>query len=150
MSVPPEVMQQMMGAQGGGQGGAAPGAPPAQMPGSPAAAPAAAPMPKPQEKEGKKAAAQTNIHIAMNMLEEALPVFGAESKEGQKLMRALTVLGTLAAKRDSSDLVPAEVLQMVRQMPQMGGGTDIQKMLMQQMKGAGGAQPPQGGKPPGM
>lgn len=98
-------------------------------------------MAAPQEKAGLKAAAMTNIHIALNMLEEALPAFGSESKEGQKLMRALTVLGTLAGKRDSGDLVPAQILQMVRQLPQMGGGTDVQKMLMRQMSGAGG-QPP--------
>jgi hypothetical protein len=97
-------------------------------------------MAQPQEKEGLKAAAMTNIHISLNMLEEALPVFGAESKEGQKIMRALTILGTLASRKDSSDLVPAEVLKMVRQLPQMGGGTDVQRQILQQMS--------QGNKPP--
>ena len=90
-----------------------------------------------------KAAAGTNIHIAINMLEEALPAFGAESDEGQKIMKALTTLGPLISKKDNSDLVPAEVLQMVRSMPQMGGGTDAQRMIMQMMQNGGRGQQPQ-------
>jgi hypothetical protein len=126
MSVPPELMQRMM--QGGGQGG------PQATPRAPAQAPAAAPISSPQKKEGLKAAAHTNIHIAVNMLEEALPAFGSESAEGQKIIGALKTLGGLVAKRDESDLVPAEVLQMVRQLPQMGGGTDVQRQILQQMQ----------------
>jgi hypothetical protein len=105
-------------------------------------------MPQPQEKEGLKAAAQTNIHIAINMLEEALPAFGSESEEGKKIIKMLNIGAGMLAKRDSSDLVPAEVLQMVRQLPQMGGGTDVQKMLMKQMQGGGKPQQPQPGQPP--
>jgi hypothetical protein len=90
-------------------------------------------MSAPQEKKGLKAAAATNIHIAVNMLEEALPAFGSESSEGGKILAALKSLSGLVAKRDSSDLVPAEVLSMVRNLPQMGGGTDVQKQIMQQM-----------------
>lgn len=97
-----------------------------------------------------KAAAGTNIHIAINMLEEALPAFGAESDEGQKIMKALTTLGPLISKKDNSDLVPAEVLQMVRSMPQMGGGTDAQRMIMQMMQNGGrGQQQPQQQPQPG-
>lgn len=104
----------------------APGATPAQPP-------AASPMSGPQEKKGLKAAAQTNVHIAVNMLEEALPAFGSESAEGGKILAALKSLSSLVAKRDSSDLVPAEVLQMVRRLPQMGGGTAAQQAIMKQM-----------------
>lgn len=154
MSVPPEVIQQMMGQPGGAASGP-PGSPPPSpagapggQPGAPAGgAPAAAPVPQPQQKEGLKAAAQTNVHIAVNMLEEALPAFGSESKEGEKIIKALGILSPMLAKRDSSDLVPAEVLQMVRQLPQMGGGTDVQKMLMQQMQKPQG-QPGQPGQAP--
>lgn len=95
--------------------------------------PRAAPMSTPQEKKGLKAAAQTNIHIAVNMLEEALPAFGAESSEGQAILDILKKLGRLFGKRDSGDLVPAELAHMVSRMPQMGGGTDLQKMIRQQM-----------------
>jgi hypothetical protein len=129
-------MQRMM--QGGGQpppsaqpppppGGAEAGAQPG------AGGPAASPMSKPQDKRGLKAAAATNIHIAVNMLEEALPAFGSESQEGGKILAALKSLSSMVGKRDSSDLVPAEVLQMVKRLPQMGGGTNIQQQIMKQM-----------------
>jgi hypothetical protein len=90
-------------------------------------------MSTPQDKRGVKAAAQTNIHIAVNMLEEALPAFGSESPEGAKILAALKSLGSMVAKKDTSDLVPAEVLQMVRRLPQMGGGTGIQQQIMKMM-----------------
>jgi len=86
----------------------------------------------------------------MNMIEEALPAFGSESDEGDACIKALGILRKIAGKRDSSDLVPAEVMQMVRQLPQMGGGTDVQRMILQQMQrgGAGGSpQMPPGGQP---
>lgn len=147
MSVPPQIMQQMMARLNGGAGGQAVpgganpgGAPPstgaAGMPGqgAPQQPPGGAPMSGPQEKKGLKAGAATNVHIAVNMLEEALPAFGSESPEGQKILKALSSLGSLVEKRDSSDLVPAEILQMVRRMPQMGGGTDVQRQIMQLMQ----------------
>lgn len=137
MSVPPEVVKQMMEQQGGAAGAA--GGPKPQgsapsMPGqNPQQSPAAAPMSTPQSKKGLQAAAQTNVHIAVNMLEEALPAFGSESPEGQAIIKVLGSLAKLVGKRDTSDLVPAEVLQMVRRLPQMGGGTDVQRQIMQQM-----------------
>ena len=150
MSVPQALMQRMM--QGGGGAPPSPpgsGAqPPSQMPGPggpgaqdaqnpggtpPSQSPAAAPMSTPQDKRGLKAAAQTNIHIAVNMLEEALPAFGSESPEGAKIIKALNMLASMVAKKDSSDLVPAEILQMVRRLPQMGGGTEVQQQIMKQM-----------------
>lgn len=141
MSVPPGIMQKAMGgaqppSQMPGAGG--PQAAAAQSPGAqpPGQSPSAAPMSTPQDKRGVKAAAQTNIHIAVNMLEEALPAFGSESPEGSKILAALKSLGSLVAKKDTSDLVPAEVLQMVKRLPQMGGGTDVQKQIMQMMQQA--------------
>jgi hypothetical protein len=97
-------------------------------------------MAKPQEKEGLKEAARVNIHIAMNMLEQALPVFGSESKEGKSVLKILSMLGKEFGKADASDLVPAEVLQMNKALPQAGGGTEVQRML-QKMQQQGGAQP---------
>jgi hypothetical protein len=103
-------------------------------------------MSSPQDKKGVKAAAHTNLHIAVNMLEEALPAFGSESPEGSKILAALKSLGGLVAKKDNSDLVPAEILQMVRRLPQMGGGTQVQQQLMKQMAQAKQAPAP---TPPG-
>ena len=157
MSVSPDVMQKMMAASGGG--GAPPGMPgatsakpgmggPAESQGgsAPGQKPGGAPMSTPQDKRGLKAAAQTNVHIAVNMLEEALPAFGSESQEGAKILAALKTLGGLIGKRDTSDLVPAEIMQMVRRLPQMGGGTDVQKQIMKQMQQPQGA--PQQPQPP--
>jgi hypothetical protein len=139
-------MQRMMGGAGGQPsgaptaGGASPqaGADPTAAAGGapPGQSPAAGPMSKPQDKRGLKAAAQTNIHIAVNMLEEALPAFGSESPEGSKILAALKSLGGMVAKKDTSDLVPAEVLQLIKRLPQMGGGTQIQQQIMKMMQQA--------------
>ena len=100
-------------------------------------------MAKPQEREGLKEAARVNIHIAMNMLEQSLPIFGSESKEGKSVLKILSMLSKEFGKTDASDLVPAEVLQMNKSLPQAGGGTEVQQMLakMQQQGGAGAAKP---------
>lgn len=139
MSVPPEIMQRMMGAGGGApQAGAAqppqpgqPGAPngPGQMPGG-------SPMSKPQDKKGLRAAAGAKIQIAASMLEQALPELGQDEEAKSTMLQVLTKLYKMAGgKKDSSDLVPAEVLQMNRSLPQMGGGTAVQQAIMKQMAG---------------
>ena len=155
VAVPPELMKMMqagaggaaLSAPGGAQGAAPPGMPGAGGAagggGAPAQPPRAAPMSTPQDKKGLKAAAQTNVHIAVNMLEEALSAYGSESEEGGSILTAITKLRKLFGKQDSSDLVPAEIMQMVSRMPQMGGGTDLQKMIRQQMMN------PQASKPQG-
>lgn len=152
MSVPPNLMKQMMAQQGSAAPGAAPGMP--TGPASDAARtmpPAAAPFSTPQEKRGNKATAMSNIHIALTLLEQALPDLGVETPEGQSVMKALQGLAKLAGEHDNSDLVPAEIMQMVKSMPQMGGGTPIQQALMQEMRAqrAQGAQQPTQ-QPPGV
>jgi hypothetical protein len=145
------MKQAMAGAGGGGAppGGAPPmpGAPPGAPPGGgnaqPNQPPNASPMSRPQNKQGLKAAAQTNVHIAINMLEEALPAFGSESKEGKVILEMLKKGSSLMGERDSSDLVPAEILQMVRRLPQMGGGTGVQQQIQKQMQAQ--QPPPQAG-----
>lgn len=142
MSVPPEMMAQLAaGAGGGGGAPAAGGMPKPPMQAGPK--PGGAPMAKPQEREGLKEAARVNVHIAMNMLEQALPAYGAESKEGGKIIDILKSLNKAFGKNDASDLVPAEVLQMNKSLPQAGGGTEVQQMLqkMQQQGGAQSAKP---------
>ncbi len=139
------MMAQLAGGGGGGQPpapGGAPGMPP------PGPKPGAAPMAKPQEKEGLKEAARVNIHIAMNMLEQSLPVLGSETKEGKSVLKILSMLAKEFGDSDASDLVPAEILQMNKSLPQAGGGTEVQRMLQQMQKqgGAPGGQP--GGAPP--
>lgn len=151
MSVPPQLMQQMMRQQGGGAAPGPGGAPaPGAGPGSQAARtmpPAAAPFATPQEKRGNKASAMANIHIAMTLLEQALPDLGADTPEYDAVLKSLNSLVKTSTKRDNTDLVPAEVMQMVQQLPQMGGGTPIQQELMRQQR-AGAARPPGAGAPP--
>jgi len=127
MNGSPQVSPQMM--QMLRQGGGSPAAQ-QQPPGVGAPGPTSQ-MPQPQKKEGIKEAAMVNVHIAMNMLEQALPVFGTESKEGQKVLDVLRMLGKSFGKQDSGDLVPAEIRQMVASLPQSGGGSEVQRMLMQ-------------------
>lgn len=129
------MMAQLTRGQQPPGGGAAP--PGVEKPGP------ASPMPQPQEKEGLKEAARVNIHIAMNMLEQALPVFGSETKEGKNVLKALNQLSKDFGDSDTSDLHPAEIRQLVGAMPQSGGGSDVQKMLMQQAQKQGGGQPQQ-------
>ena len=138
MSVPPEMMAQLTKGQARPGAGAPPGV---EKPGPTGA------MPQPQDKQGLKEAARVNIHIAMNMLEQALPVFGSETKEGKNVLRALNQLSKDFGDSDTSDLHPAELRQLVGAMPQSGGGSEVQKMLMQQAAKGGGGQP-QPGQPP--
>jgi hypothetical protein len=101
--------------------------------GSQGQAPGGSPTPQPQDKRGLKSAAMSNLHIAQNMLEQALTAFHPGDPEYKVILKCLTSMAPLAGRRDATDLVPAEVMRMVGQMPQMGGGTDVQRMIMQQM-----------------
>lgn len=137
MSVPPEMLQRLKSAQspalpGGGQPG-----------------PAGAPMNAPQEKDGKKEHARVQVHIAMNMLEQALSAFGAESKEGQVILKQLQALARAFGDTNASELVPAQLKEAVQNSPQVGGGNPQQQRLMQMMMarqmnpgGGGGRMPP--------
>jgi hypothetical protein len=121
------------------------------MPGAPGAGPSGAqqapggsPTPTPSKKLGLRAGAMTNVSIARNMLEQALTVLDHDDPAYKAVYKALGAINPISAKSDSSDLVPAQVMRMVGELPQMGGGTDVQKMLMQNMR-----KPPPGGAPPG-
>lgn len=121
MSVTPEMLARMKSAN----------AP--QLPGGGKPGPAAAPMATPEKKDGKQEKARLHVHIAMNMLEQALGVFGAESKEGKVILKTLTALAHGFGENDVSDLVPAQMADIVASMPQVGGGNQQQKALMQSM-----------------
>jgi hypothetical protein len=133
VSVPPDMMARLGQQQAGGN----------QLPGGGAPGPAAAPMAEPQKKDGKEEKAALHVHIAMNMLEQALGAFGSESKQGKVILATLTKLGATFGENDTSDLMPAEIKSMVGAMPQMGGGSEQQQKIMQMMKGNQPAQMPQ-------
>jgi hypothetical protein len=96
--------------------------------------PAGAPASKAVDKKGAKTAALTNLKIAQNMIEQALTAFDPEDQEYTACLKALQVLSKAAGKNDASDLVPAEIMRMVGQMPQMGGGTPMQRATVQQLR----------------
>jgi hypothetical protein len=140
VSVPPAVLQQFM-RQKGQQG-----APGAMQTGS--GAPAGAPMATPSPKQGLQEVARTQVKAAMKVLSTALVGFGADTDEGKSVLKALTSLSKNFGKTDESDLVPAELLQMVRSNPAAAAKLQQQGQQAQApAQGAGGAQPG-GGQPP--
>lgn len=148
MSVPSEQLMQLVN---GGQKGppnpaaAAPGAP---QPGSGGpSAPMSAPMSTPQPKQGEKQNAMINVSLAQDLLEQTLPALGSETEEGAVILQVLSTLSKKfgEASRKSKELVPAELMQMMHNLPQMGGMSPEMKALQ---AGAGGGGAP--GGPPGM
>lgn len=116
-------------------------------------------MSQPGKKDGNSEKGRVQVHVAMNMLEQALGLFGAETKEGQAILKHLGGLAKQFGDNDTSDLVPAELKEMVGSMPQTGGGSQVQQQIMKMMQGGGqpggmpggGApKPPMPGGMPGM
>lgn len=122
-----------------------------ELPGGGTPGPSGTPMAAPQKKEGGREIARVRVHIAINMLEQALGPFGAETKEGKVLLTTLSSLARTFGDRDASDLIPAELKQLISSMPQTGGGGEaqqaIQKMMAARGGAGGGGQPPGGARP---
>ena len=95
--------------------------------------PMASPMSTPEPKMGSKAAANINIQMAMDLLEQSLPALGSESEEGQQIMKSLGSLHKVFGKRESKnrELMPAEIIQMMQTLPQAGGATPEQRSIAQ-------------------
>ena len=95
--------------------------------------PMASPMSTPEPKMGSKAAANINIQMAMDLLEQSLPALGSESEEGQQIMKSLASLHKMFGKREAKnrELMPAEILQMIQTLPQAGGASPEQRSIAQ-------------------
>ena len=95
--------------------------------------PMASPMSTPEPKMGSKAAANINIQMAMDLLEQSLPALGSESDEGQQIMKSLASLHKMFGKREAKnrELMPAEILQMIQTLPQAGGASPEQRSIAQ-------------------
>ena len=106
------------------QGGTPPAAPDASMSDA-STPPMSAPMSTPEPKMGNKEGALVNISMAMDLIEQALPSLGSESEEGQKALAAIRSLtGLLGPKKQKTDsLQQSEIIQMLQNLPQAGGGT---------------------------
>lgn len=139
MSVPPELMKVIAGGAGKSGGGVPP------MSGS-EGAPMGAPMTTPQPNEGEQQSAMINISLAMDLLEKALPPFGAESDVGKAIMGSLSALTKVAGeKRDSAQpLIPAELKILMQQ-----AGKTSPEMQAMGAGGAPGAGPGAAGAVPG-
>ena len=87
-----------------------------------------------------------NLGMAMDLLEQSLPALGSETEEGQKALRAITVLnGILGARKSKTNqLQQSEILQMLQTLPQAGGAAPEAKAIQQApIPGM----PPMGGAP---
>lgn len=95
--------------------------------------PMPSPMSTPEPKMGSKAAANINIQMAMDLLEQSLPALGSESEEGQQIMKSLASLHKMFGKREAKnrELMPAEILQMIQTLPQAGGASPEQRSIAQ-------------------
>lgn len=87
--------------------------------------PMSSPMSTPEPKLGNKEGAMVNISMAMDLIEQALPSLGSESDEGQKALAAIRALTGLLGprKQKTRELQQSEIIQMLQNLPQAGGGT---------------------------
>jgi hypothetical protein len=106
--------------------------------------PVSAPMSTPEPKKGDKQNAMINVSLAQDLLEQTLPAIGSETEEGRVILKVLSTLSEKFGEstRKSKDLVPSELMQLMHNLPQMGGMSPEMKALQ---GGGGGASPP---KPP--
>jgi hypothetical protein len=103
--------------------------------GTPNPAPSGTPSGEPVVPAGEMEVAKANVSIAMNLMTKQLQIFGADTEEGQVLLKALTMLSKKFSGKKSEDLPPAELMQL------MGGQPDAMKQaIMKEMSGGGGPQ----------
>jgi hypothetical protein len=73
-----------------------------------------------------------NVQMAIDLLTQSLPSIGSTTEEGQAVLNAVKSLTRKFGKSEakSKELVPAEILQMIRSLPQAGGATPEAKAMM--------------------
>jgi len=136
MPIDPKLMAVM----GGKPPGGASGGPPA--PGGAGLPPMGAPMSGPNPGAGEKQGAMLKVQQAMDLLEQSLPDFGSESEEGGAIIAVLGNLGKKFGGADrarSKELMPAELMNLLSNLPQGPGGMKPMPPM-----------PPGGGAPGGM
>jgi hypothetical protein len=126
--------------------------PPAPQAGPPAAgAPAQAPFGgspavTPSRNPGFEAAGKQKVAMALKVLTDALPLYGASSDEGQELLDIMKKLGKIAQPGDVSNAGQMNALQ--KMMLNAAQQQRTQKALAQSPQAGGGA-PPGAGAAPG-
>jgi len=167
MAGPSDRMMALMARSQGASADAMPAAPP---PNDGVTPPMGAPMMTPEPKMGDKEAAMINVGLALDLLEQSLPAIGSNSPEGNKIMSAVRALtGMIQPRQVKVDqLKNAEILQLLQNLPQLGGGAPEARAMMAAppipglapgggqappsppMPPAGGLMPPSGGPMPPM
>jgi hypothetical protein len=74
---------------------------------------------------GNREGALVNISMALDLIEQALPNLGSASEEGQAALAAINRLTKLLGprKQKTQELQQSEIIQMLQNLPQAGGGT---------------------------
>jgi len=150
MAVPSDRLMELIG---GGKGGASDIAPPTAPMGmsEEGVPPMASPMSTPEPKVGKKEAAMVNVGMAMDLIEQTLPMFGSASEEGQKILGVIKSLSALLGprKNQTNELQQSEILNLLQNLPQAGGATPEGKAMAQApaIPGMGGSMPPAAPQP---
>ena len=136
MATSPNAMMDLIRSQQppGGAGKTAPPSEPA--PGATpdmGGAPMGSPMSTPEPKLGNKEGAMINLSMAMDLIEQSLPAIGSESAEGQKALAALRSLTGIVGPKKSktNELQQSEIIQMLQNLPQAGGGTPEGRAMSQ-------------------
>ncbi len=116
--------------------------------------PSVSAMSTPQPKQGNREDGLINIHMAMDLMQTALTNLGAESEEGQIVLKSLgSLTKVFGGKRgNTEELGNTEILSMLNGMSGANGGSPELQALkagppIQGQGGATGGQPP--GTPPG-
>ena len=131
MSVPPDKLMELIGKQQGNPAETLP--PDTTSMSDPSTSPMSAPMSTPEPKMGNREGAMVNISMAMDLIEQALPNLGSESPEGQKALNAIRALSGLIGprKQKTNELQQSEIIQMLQNLPQAGGGTPEGRAMSQ-------------------
>ena len=123
-------------------GGAPPPAPGGIPPEAAPTGPQGSPMTQPTPNAGANQMAAVQVESAMSVLMQALGATGPTTKEGKIIIQALGVLSKAFNDPKTEDLVPAQMMEMMRAQAPSG--------LAQAMQQAPPGGPPAGGgAPPG-
>jgi hypothetical protein len=107
--------------------------------------PVGSPITEPQPHDGDKAQAMSQVQMALDLLSQALPGLGAQTPEGEAVLKALQALSKKVGikAQQHGNLVPAQIEMMKNAAV---GGPDVAQLLAMQ-RGGGQQQPPGPGGP---
>lgn len=124
-----EVMNMLKASQSGAE--AQPTPPPSEQ--GAMTPPMPSPMSTPEPQAGNIEKARLDIMMALDMLQSALKEFGMASEEGQTLNDIVTKITAKFGSRESDtrQLMPAEIMNLIQTLPQVGGATPEARAVAQ-------------------